>query len=306
MTTTNDTYTTTGGWTPVPGGIDPATRLGHVHLTVLDLKAQLAFYQNVLGLRLQWQEGDTAALGTGGGDLLRLTERPNAHRAYHTSGLYHFCLLVPRRVELAQLLRRIAETKTPVQGLVDHLTSEAIYLADPEGNGIELDSDWPREQWPTPREMVRRGNEPLDVEGLLAELSAVPNEWAGLPPDTTIGHVHLHVADLAAARHFYHDLIGFDETMQFPGQAGFVSAGGYHHHVAYNIWAGVGAPPPPEGALGLRHFTIRLPREAELERIVERLRGAGVPVEDTDEGLLTHDPSRNGVLLTTATATTTE
>ncbi len=301
MTTTNGSPAATNGWAPVPGGIDPATRLGHVHLTVLDLEAQLAFYQDVLGLRLQWREGSTASLGAGRGDLLRLTERPDAHRVYRATGLYHFCLLVPRRVELARLLRRVADTRTPVQGLVDHLTAEAIYLADPEGNGIELDSDWPREQWPTPSEMVRRGNDPLDVEGLLAELAAAPSEWAGLPPETMIGHVHLHVADLAAARHFYHDLLGFDEMMQFPGQAGFVSAGGYHHHVAYNVWAGVGAPTPPENALGLRHFTIRLPREAELARVVERLHEAGVAVERIDEGLLTRDPSRNGILLTAAT-----
>ena len=286
-------------WAIASGGIDPATRLGHVHLTVGDLEKEATFYQEVLGLRLHRREGDSAALGTGAEDLLLLTERRGAGRAPGTTGLYHFCLLVPARVELAQLLRRLTETRAPVQGMVDHHTAEAIYLADPEGNGIELDADRPRRQWPPPGEMARRGNAPLDVDGLLAELAGAPEPWAGLPPETTVGHVHLHVADLATARALYHGLLGFDETMQFPGQAGFVSAGGYHHHIAYNIWAGIGAPPPPADALGLRHFTVRLPSEAELARVVGRIREAGLAVEETDEGQLVRDPSRNGVLLTT-------
>ena len=299
MAATRDKNATADGWAGVPGGIDPATRLGHVHLTVGSLENEVAFYQEVLGFRLQRRDGDSASLGAGKEDLLRLTERPGARRAQRTTGLCHLCVSVPSRLELAQLLRRIADTRTPVQGLVDHRTAEAIYLADPEGNGIELDSDRPRAQWPTPAEMLRLGNAPLDAEGLEAELAAVPGARAGLPPETTIGHVHLHVADLTAARAFYHGVLGFDQMMELPGQAGFVSAGGYHHHVAYNIWAGAGAPPPPEGALGLRYFTVRLPNEQALSQVVARVRAANLPLEETAAGLLVCDPSRNAVLLTT-------
>jgi catechol 2,3-dioxygenase len=281
------------------GGIDPATNLGHVHLTVANLETQLAFYQGVLGFQVHRREGDTASLGAGRDDLLRFTEQKGARPARRTTGLYHFCLLVPARVELAQLLRRIADTSSPVQGLVDHHTAEAIYLADPEGNGIEIDSDWPRERWPSAQEMLRLGNAPLDVDGLMAELPNAPGDWPGLHADSTIGHVHLHVSDLASAREFYHGILGFDEMMQIPGQAGFVSAGGYHHHVAYNIWAGVGAPPPPADTTGLRHFTVQLPDEAALSLVLSRVRAAGLPVEETEGGQLVRDPSRNGVLLTT-------
>ncbi|MHB1135092.1 MAG: VOC family protein [Chloroflexota bacterium] len=287
-----------GAWAGIQGGIDPATRLGYVHLTVSDLEKQLAFYQGVLGFKLHWREGARVGLGAGGEDLLRLTGQPGARRPFRTTGLYHFCLRVPERVELAQLLCSIAAAGAPLHGLVDHRTAEAIYLPDPEGNGIELDWDHPREQWPGPVEALRLGNAPLDEEGLLGELAAAPGAWSGLHSETTVGHMHLHVADLVTARAFYHGVLGFDVMQSIPGQAEFVSAGGYHHHIAYNVWAGVGAPPPPADAAGLRYFTVRLPHQAALEQVLERARGAGLPLEDTGEGLLARDPSRNSVLLT--------
>lgn len=282
------------------GRIHPATTLGHVHLTVADLEKQVQFYQGVLGLKVHRREGDTAYLGAGKEDLLLLTERRDARQVRRTTGLYHLCILVPARVELAQLLRSIEKSGAPVQGLVDHHTAEAIYLDDAEGNGIELDSDRPREQWPSMAQLPRMGNAPLDVEGLMAELNAAPGAWEGLHPETRIGHVHLHVANLVQARDFYHGVLGFDEMMQFAGQAGFVSAGGYHHHVAYNIWAGVGAPPPPADATGLRHFAVQLPSAEEREKVLGRVAAAGIPVEESGEGALVRDPSRNGVLLTVA------
>jgi catechol 2,3-dioxygenase len=283
-----------------PVAIDAATELGAVHLTVADLDREVTFYRDILGFQVQRRDSDTAALGAGGAELLRLTERPGAPRVTGTTGLYHYAVLVRQRVDLAQLLRRIAETRTPVQGLVDHHTHLAIYLADPEGNGIELAWDRPRDQWPTWETMYRRGNAPLDVEGLFAELPAGDAAWAGLPADTAIGHVHLHVAELKAADAFYHGLLGFDVTVVFPRSAEFVAAGGYHHHIGFNLWAGPGAPPPPAGAQGLRYFTIRLPNAAELARLEARLRAAGLTPEQTPEGLLVEDPSRNGVLLTAA------
>jgi catechol 2,3-dioxygenase len=278
--------------------IDPRTALGHVQLVVADLAGEVAFYTDVLGFRLHRREAGSALLGAGADDLLRLEERKGATRATGTTGLYHFAVLVSRRVDLAQLLRRIAESRTPVQGMVDHHTHEAVYLADPEGNGIELAWDYPRDKWPSWQDLYRLGNARLDVERLFAELPDDDEPWGGLPVDTRIGHVHLHVADLAAADTFYHRVLGFDVKAKLGGAAEFVSAGGYHHHIAFNLWAGAGIPPRPDGSRGLEHFTVLLPDEVELTRVVDRVRAAGLPFEVTNHGTLVRDPSRNGVLLT--------
>jgi catechol 2,3-dioxygenase len=279
--------------------IHPATRLGHVHYTAANLQRQIEFYQNVLGFKLHRRDGQTVALGAGGEDLLRLTELPEARRARGTTGLYHTAFLVPTRWELAQLLRRIAETQTPIQGMVDHHTHLAIYLPDAEGNGIELAWDYPREQWPNLADMFALGNGPLEPDDLFAEIQRNPAPWAGAAPETKVGHVHLHVSDLDSAARFYHNILGFDIIIAEKRiGAVFLSAGGYHHHIGLNVWKGVGAPPPPEDAIGLRHFTVTLPDAAEVERVVARVRQAGVEIERTDSGVLVRDPSQNGVLLT--------
>ncbi len=289
---------------PAPAGtapsalLDPRTTLGHVHLTVRNLEREVAFYRDVLGLQVHRRDEGFAALGAGRHDLLHLTEQPDAVRPPRTSGLYHFCLLVRERVELAQLLRRIVETRSPVDGLVDHRFAEAIYLPDPEGNGIELNWDRPRQQWPELQTALRLGNAPLDVEGLEALWRRAPSPWTGLSPETTIGHIHLHVGDLVAAERFYVGVLGFERTMAVPGQAVFVSAGGYHHHIAFNLWAGRGLAAAPADAAGLRHFSIRLVDEPEVQRVLDRLRAAGFLPEETPEGTLVRDPAGIGVLLT--------
>ncbi len=279
--------------------IDPATRLGHVELTVAELDREVAFYCDILGFRVQDHTDGTVSLGAGGNDLLRLTERRNAARVPGTTGLSHVAILISRRVDFARLFQRVVETATPVQDLQDHHTHEAIYVIDPEGNGVELAWDYPRDQRPTFEEMIRLGSARLDVEGLVAELPSDGTPWVGLPTDTAIGHVFLHVADLAAADAFYHGVLGFDIVGAIAGDAEFVSAGGYHHHIAFNLGAGVGAPPPPPGSLGLDLFAIVVPNGAELNRVLGRVRDAGRAVEETPAGHLIRDPSGNGVLLTT-------
>ncbi|MEM7348358.1 MAG: VOC family protein [Chloroflexota bacterium] len=273
-------------------------QLGYVHLTVANLDRSLAFYQDIIGLELHQQQTGTAYLGVGDKPLLRLTEQPNARRVSGTTGLYHFAILVPSRLALAQSLKRIAETRTPVEGFADHLVSEAIYLPDPDGNGIEIYRDRPRTEWTyEPNGRLNMGTDPLDVEGVLGELAGNPQPWTGLHPDTVMGHIHLHVAHLEEAETFYRDVLGFDLMLQYGGMASFLSVGGYHHHLGFNTWAGVGAPPPPTDALGLRWWTINLPNQAALDQLLAQLAHSDIVTETMDEGWFLRDPAQNGLML---------
>ena len=275
--------------------IDPQTAIGEVHLTISDLDRSLRFYQNQLGFTVHNRTDRIARLGAGGADLLVLSECEHAPRVRGTTGLYHFAILVPSRADLARALRRLVDTDTVMQGAADHGVSEALYLADPDGNGIEVYRDRPREQWPYVGGELRMGADPLDVESILA--SRAGDDRAGLAAETTIGHVHLHVSRLVEAERFYVDLLGFELMQRYGPSALFVSAGGYHHHFGLNTWAGVGAPPPPPGALGLHHVNLRMTTHGAVA-VVDRLRAAGVPFESTAEGVMVHDPASNAIVLT--------
>jgi catechol 2,3-dioxygenase len=277
--------------------IHPNTTIGHVHLTVADLDRSLDFYQQIIGLQLRHRQGQTAYLGTGGPDLLLLTEQPGARQVSGVTGLYHLAILVPSRLALAQSLRRIAETRTPVQGFADHWVSEAIYLPDPDGNGIEIYRDRPRAEWPRQNGQLQMATDPLDVSGVLAELGSQSLPWTGLERETVIGHVHLHVATIPAAEAFYVDTLGFDLVLRYGPSASFVSAGGYHHHLGLNTWAGVNAPPPPADAAGLRYYTINLPDVAALAAVLESIERAGVDFQEKDGIIFLRDPAQNGVVL---------
>lgn len=287
--------------------IHPATRLGHVALTVANLETQLAFYQQVLGLRLHWREGNRAGLGAGGADLLRLVEQPGVRKYNHVTGLYHFAVLFPDRRELALAIARLFALRCRNYP-TDHIMTKTTYLDDPEGNGIELYAESPEDgMWlmangtfETRRAdgTLSDGREPLDVEALFSLLTEDERLDVPIPPDTRVGHVHLHVRDVDEAVGFYHGVIGFDVMGVAPSfQAAFVSAGGYHHHVGLNTWQGEGAPPPPPNATGLRYFTVLLPDQMELDRVIARVRQAGIAGEQTEEGLQLRDPSRNAVRL---------
>lgn len=279
--------------------IDPDTIIGAVTLTVADLGRSLIYYQEVIGLQLQRQEAGTAYLGVGGPDLLVLVEQAGARAVRGTSGLYHFAILTPSRVALARSLQRLAETNTRIGGFADHAVSEAIYLSDPDGNGIEIYRDRPRDEWPYRNGQLQMTTDALDVDGLLAELEGKPWSWEGLHPDTTIGHIHLHVGNLDEAEAFYTQVLGFDLVTRYGPSAGFVSAGGYHHHIGFNTWAGVGVPPPPPDAAGLRWYEIRLPNTAGLDKVIARVQEAGLAVDERPDGFLVRDPAKNGILLTT-------
>lgn len=281
--------------------IPSETHIGPVCLTVADLDREREFYERAIGLRVLGDEGDadgsTLRLGAGGTVAIELIGDPDAPpRRRGTTGLFHLAILVPSRADLASALRRVVGAGGPLAGASDHLVSESLYLADPEGNGIEVYRDRPREEWRRVDGQIEMATLPLDLDSLLAEQRE--GESSHAPARTRIGHVHLHVADLAAAEEFYAGVLGLDVTVRgYPG-ALFLSAGGYHHHIGVNTWAGEGAPAPPPGSRGLRHFEILLPGTADLEAAERRLRDAEVEARRDGEGVHTADPSRNGIVLT--------
>jgi catechol 2,3-dioxygenase len=279
----------------VHGDISPATTLGAVHLSVADLERSVSYYRTVVGLDVIEQASGRAALGAGSTPLLVLVEEPGAVPADGYTGLYHFALLVPERADLARWLVHAATERLELTGMSDHFVSEALYLRDPDGHGIEIYWDRPRELWQG-QVAQRMTTLPLDVDDLMATLGS-SSEYAGLPADTVMGHVHLRVAEIDETVAFYRDVLGFALMAQLGPRAAFLAAGGYHHHIGANTWESAGATPAPPGSATLRYATIRVPDEAGRERLLERLAGAGQDAEATDAGLLVRDPSGNGLVI---------
>ncbi len=272
------------------------TMPGAVRLIVADLDRAKEFYERTIGLEPLERSDDVLRLGTGGATLIELAHDPDAPaRPHGTTGLFHLAILVPDRPALAAALRRAAGARGRFSGASDHLVSEALYLRDPEGNGIEIYRDRPRTEWSRSNGELQMDSLPLDLDDLLAEPE--PQQAARMPRETRIGHVHLNVSDLAAAEAFYAGLLGFDVTVRgYPG-ALFVAAGDYHHHVGLNTWAGEGAPQPPHGACGLRWFELVLPSHADVQEITARLEQGGFRPEPEAAGVLVADPAGNGILL---------
>jgi catechol 2,3-dioxygenase len=280
--------------------IATATTIGEVQLFVSSLERSVHFYQDRLGFKLLGQQGSQVSLGAGGQRLVVLNEKPGAKPRSPTgvTGVYHIAVLLPDRRALARLLVHLAEDEMEVQGAADHGVSEAIYLADPDGIGIEMYRDRRRSEWPKDDlGRLQMGTEELDVDDLVMELKNGVPPWDGLPDRTVIGHVHLHVANLAEAEKFYTQVLGFQITTRYSSGAIFVSAGGYHHHIGLNTWAGAGAPPPPPDAAGLRWFEIRLPGAADLQAVQARLEESKISSAKQDGGILVRDPSQNALVL---------
>jgi catechol 2,3-dioxygenase len=276
--------------------IDPATRIGAVALSVADLRRSLAYYQHDIGLALLKQRGDQASLGVGGITLLRLQEVPGARLVRRATGLYHFALRVPTRRDLAGALRHFAERGTRIGGAADHLFSEALYLSDPDGHGIEIYYDRPRDFWYDAQGNLGVASDPLDLQDILGELEGDESPWEGLPAGTDMGHIHLQVADIRDAERFYVDVLGFERMIGMP-MASFVSAGGYHHHIGMNTWAGVGVPFPPEGAARLLGYEVILPDQNAVSAAIDRIRAASLSLTEEPEGWVVRDPSHNRILL---------
>jgi catechol 2,3-dioxygenase len=289
-----------GGAAPSAVSIHPQTRIGAVRLAIADLDRTAAFYERAIGLAVVDRSPELVRLGASGDGhpLVELTARPGASPGPRRStGLFHMAILVPGRLDLALALRRLADAGWRLSGASDHLVSEALYLSDPEDNGIEIYRDRPRDEWRYSDGELQMATLPLDLDRLAAELGGAEDGARGMRAGTRIGHVHLKVADLGEAEAFYHRVLGFQITVRgYPG-ALFLAAGGYHHHLGVNIWAGAGAPPPPPGSRGLLWFEVELPGEQELEGVERRLRAAGAEPRREADGLHVLDPSGNGVLL---------
>ena len=267
--------------------------MGTVCLRVADLGRSEEFYTQKLGLAVLDRAPGVLSLGAGSRPLLRLVEVLGAHpKPRRSTGLYHFAILVPTRRDLGISLAHLVRSGYHLQGAADHLVSEALYLADPDGNGIEIYRDRAREEWPWNGDEVLMDNAPLDIDGLIRESEG--EELETLPSDTKMGHVHLQVRDLDEAESFYGKVLGFRVMQRWKPSALFVSAGGYHHHVGLNTWSGVGAPPPPPDSVGLEYFTMELPPD-ELASVRSRLEKAGVKGESEGDGLALRDPSGNGL-----------
>jgi catechol 2,3-dioxygenase len=283
-------------------------KVGRVHLQVADLGRSLDFYRDLLGFRQVARDGATAHLSATGAPPLHvvLGASPGARRKpAGTTGLYHVAIRFPDRRALARVFRRLAVHEWPFQGFADHRVSEALYLADPDGNGLELYVDRPEAQWTRRAGQIEMATDPLDVDDLLAAAAGDRAPWRGIDPGVDVGHVHLQVADLARAEAFYGGVLGLDVTQRsYPG-ALFLSAGGYHHHVGLNVWAGAGAPSPPPDAVGLRSFALRIPGGDAWQSLIEHVRASGVAVEGvredaTGRAALVRDPDGIGVELVTA------
>jgi catechol 2,3-dioxygenase len=278
--------------------IHPETKFGVVALVVADLERSIAFYTRMLGMQLREQAPGRAVLGTSAGPLLLLDQQPGAGpKPKQATGLYHVAFLLPARRDLARSLQRLRDVGHPIRELEDHLVSESIYLADPDGNGIELYRDRPRAEWPIVDGRVTMGSRPIDVPDLLGESLC---DGYLMSPGVRIGHLHLQVADLRRAEEFYCGVLGFELMARMDG-ALFVAAGGYHHHLGLNVWYSQGGSLPPAESAGMRAAVVLLPDEDARAAVRARLTAANVASEAHADVVALADPWGNRLLLAVGT-----
>jgi catechol 2,3-dioxygenase len=274
-----------------------AAHVGRVRLQVADLERSLAYYEGLLRFRVLARSARHALLGPHGAglDLIELHARPGTQPAPASGrlGLYHFAILLPDRAALGRILARLGERGVS-PGMADHAVSESLYLSDPDGLGIEIYADRPREEWLRRGREIMMVTEPLDVESVLRQGAGMA--WHGMPEGTSIGHMHLHVGDLDVASHFYHVGLGMDRVVWSYRGALFLSAGGYHHHLGVNVWAGPRATTPPEDEARLLDWELVLPTRQDALEAARSLEGAGHAVsEGMDGSLETRDPWGTGI-----------
>jgi catechol 2,3-dioxygenase len=251
--------------------LDAPVHLGAVSLRVRDLAGLAAFYRDAIGLSVIRQDADQAVLGAGGEPLVKL--EAGAQHPGSAAGLFHMAILLPTRRDLSNWLRHAAECGVPLEGASDHLVSEALYLSDPEGNGIEIYRDRSRPEWPRlDGGRIAMATERLDLDALLRD--AEPHAYAGMPEGTVMGHIHLRVGDVQQAEGFYRDALGFEVMVHYPG-ASFMATGGYHHHIATNTWRSRGAGPRRDDEAGLAGFELVARDEEAHAALSRRLAASG-------------------------------
>lgn len=277
----------------MPFALPASTAIGSVTLRVADEKRALALYRDIVGLKVAGRDGSRIALGAGGAPFLFLEIAPGAQARPRKglTGLYHAAILLPDRAALGSAIARLARANIQL-GAADHNVSEAIYLYDRDGNGLEIYRDRPREEWPWKDGLVQMANKPLDFDGILSE-GGKEEADEHVPAGTRIGHVHLQVGDVAEAERFYLGVLGFAKTAAWPG-ALFAAAGGYHHHIAANVWDSRNAPLPPANMAGLAEIALEIP-QSEIANAREHIRGAGAEIAGEDEGLVLADPWRTKI-----------
>jgi catechol 2,3-dioxygenase len=261
--------------------IDPAMKIGHVSLNVSNLSRSLDFYESILGFKRIGRSSSGKALLSAGGnnssylvELLQVKTNANTdnvsrmNSSNRRAGLYHFAILLPERKFLADILQNLSGKRDQIHldGLADHLVSESIYLRDPDFNGVEIYSDRPRSEWRWNGTQVEMATLPLNTTDLLKE--ATEKGWKEMPDKTRIGHIHLHVSDIAKAMKFYHEILGLQLTAAVP-TASFFAANEYHHHIATNTWLGTGIAPASSESIGLNYFSIELSSKEELARLID-------------------------------------
>lgn len=289
--------------------IHPAARIGYVSLNVSDIQRSLEFYQSLLGFSKVQKKSSTSDRVFLSSDethssapMLELVQTDSNPVTPRRAGLYHFAILLPERKNLADALLYLSDKQDQVHfdGLADHLVSEAIYISDPDFNGVEIYSDRPRSEWKWNDKDKNSNNSrlqmttlPLNTKDLLKE--STDTGWTGIPTSTSIGHIHLHVSNLSNAMKFYHEILGLNLTTTYPG-AYFFAAGRYHHHIATNTWLGSNILPASPQSIGLNYFGIELPNIEEFDKMVKQLQQYYIVEQSSSlssKTILTHDP--NGI-----------
>lgn len=275
----------------------PVTYVGEVGLKVMDLEGMVQFYTETIGFELLSKSDTTAALGIEGKTLLNLETFEGVEpKTGRYAGLYHFAILLPSRKELGKILVHLHNNGVRL-GSSDHLVSEALYLSDPEGNGIEIYRDREPEQWDWDGEEVKMAVDPLDAQGVVQAAIDSGEVWTGMPADTVMGHIHLHISNMAQTQKFYVDGLGFEVLTSMGAQAMFLGDQKYHHHIGVNVWNGIGIPALPEKTAGLHYYTLVMADEAKQAEVAARLQQLGTKVENRGDYMETQDPAGNWIRL---------